>query len=149
VRAAALALVFVAGCGASGVTAYREAISTAASAGAEADRLIASRYAAQSAKATRRAKSFDEWQSMMHGLDAAVDSIDALHASLLSAETALDAYEAGNRSEWLRAAACVSASLEDLARTLRYAHVPVPVKIDAAIRAIAPWVSHRCIAGGP
>lgn len=118
----------------------RVAIAATAEAVSIADAYIATAYANRSIEALESSDSLGEYLSMMRPLDAVEASLRAARVSLLVAQGALDARDAGATRNAL---ACMYAALAALYDEAERAEIQLPPELSTAMRLALLVVSGR------
>lgn len=139
----------VAGCGGSAYDRARTTVATTASAVAAADSVAASVITQR----MEAAETADELEAVNARATKVTRAFVTVHASLLAADSALDAWAAGSAEEgtWLQAVACTLPSLLALADVLEEFGTPdaVVYGIRAAVGALSVFVGGECPARAP
>lgn len=141
---AVLVLALLAGCGASVRDTARDVVVYAAHAGSTIDRSFAQDYARAAAEALQAAESAAEYRAAMEPWDAVTQALATLRGVLLTAESALDSWEAGGEQRWIPLAGCVLQSLVRLEQTMQVVGLPIPSSLHDALQRAEAFVGFAC-----
>ena len=148
-KVVALALSFtLAACGGSALRTARRVVEYSAQAGDASDSVLAPAYADAARQALRdtvdAAEGMPEYRQRIEKWDAVAAAIVGLRGSLLTAERALDAWQSGDDSQWLQAAACIASALVRLRDTLVDVGLDLPASLNRALDMVDGIASGSC-----
>lgn len=128
---AAMAL-FTAACGGA-PSPVRTALDVSATSLAETDAAVAGYVARTAQDCLDGSESMDGYYECTRTARDLVAALDVTRASLLSLESAADAWDAGGEAEWADLAACAARALMRLGRALAAAGLDAPEEVDTAL----------------
>lgn len=114
----------------------------------EADAITAEAYTAAAARALQGAEDLGEYREIMRPWDGAEQALRLTRGALLTAEAALDAWEAGGRERWPEVAACALSAVAELVATLDGLGVDAPAELRDAVALFEGIAGGACSRGG-
>lgn len=139
-------LALLVGCGSPQSTARRVTYGVAVGV-AEADRVSALAYTEAAEEALRVSSTLEEYRERMEPYDGLETALRTSKAALLTAESAIDVWDAGGEERWLAAAGCLVAGLSNVVDAMAAAGVPVPVELTDAVTALRGIAEAICSEG--
>lgn len=132
-------ILVAAGCG--GVPdGLQQGVSVAAQAVSAADREAADRYAEAADRARQEAQTLAEYHARMQTLDGIERALRVARSAVLSAQAAIDAWDAGDDgAQWGLVASCLAGALGNLATAFLAAGIDAPGALADAIGLARAW----------
>lgn len=150
-----------AGCGATARDVARQTVLTAASAVEAVDRVEADAYGEASRRALaaveariaageleRGDEALAAYREIMAPHDGVESGLRGARSAVLGAESAVDAWGAGEGEHWLRMGACMLVGLVRLAELLEVAELPIPEQLTDGLGVLGTFAELACDGGG-